>query len=246
MLSYRIYSVFFLALGCLGLPVGSVAEPVKTVASAFDCRGTPLSGSAGAALVAEVQSVYGRTQTIGARFVQDSYLAALDASERSSGRVWFEKPGRMRWEYESPERQLFVVRDETVWLYQPEANQVMIDRFRDVLISELPVSFLMGLGSLSTDFSVRRACPTDGGGAVLELSPRSGGGQSTREGLDSFVLLVNAGRMPVGAKVVDVGGNVTAIRLTEVQPNAPVPSSMFRAEFPPGTDINDQRPKGGA
>jgi outer membrane lipoprotein carrier protein len=245
MASYRIYS-FFLALAAAFQPLGGSAVTGGDTAAAFECRGNPLTPAAGAALLAEVQTTYGRTKTLRARFVQDSYLAALDASERSGGQVWFEKPGKMRWEYESPETQLFVVRDETVWLYQPASNQVLIDRFRDVLISDLPVSFLMGLGSLSTDFTLRKACPTPAGGAVLELAPRAGGAQASSDALAGFVLLVDAGRMPSGAKVVDVGGNITAIRLLEVTPNAAIDSARFNPDFPKGTDINDQRPQPGA
>jgi len=245
MVSCRIYS-FFLALTALVHPLWVDAATGSDTTAAFECRGTPFTPSAGAALLAEVQATYGRTQTLRARFVQDSYLAALDASERSSGQVWFEKPGRMRWEYESPEKQLFVVREETVWLYQPESNQVLIDRFRNVLISDLPVSFLLGLGSLATDFTLRKACSTAAGGAVLDLAPRAGGKQSASDTLAGFVLLVDAGRMPSGANVVDVGGNITAIRLLEVTPNVAIDSARFKVEFPAGTDINDQRPKPGA
>lgn len=36
-----------------------------------------------------------------------------------SGSVYFSKPNRMRWEYESPEKKLFLVDGKNAWLYVP-------------------------------------------------------------------------------------------------------------------------------
>lgn len=210
--------------------------------SAFECRGTELSAGAAAGLLGEVQGAYGKLNSLQAAFVQDSYLAALDVSERSSGTMIFERPGRMRWDYANPETQSFVVRDSTVWFYQPREKQVMIDEFRDVLISDIPVAFLMGLGNLASDFSVSRACPA-GATTVLELAPRESEAQGQLRGL---VLIVDGNRLPIGAKVTDIGGNVTSIRFTARKLNGTIPAKSFVAEVPPGTDVNDQRVRKGA
>src|ERR1700691_2358597 len=36
-----------------------------------------------------------------------------------SGTVYFSRPGRMRWEYRSPEEKLFLVDGTNVWFYVP-------------------------------------------------------------------------------------------------------------------------------
>lgn len=154
----------------------------------------------------------------------------------------YERPGRMRWEYASPESQTFVVSDGSVWFHQPRERQMLVDEFRDVLISDIPVAFLMGLGKLGEDFSVSKACAS-GDTVVLELRPRA---SEQGDQLKGFTLVVDRERLPVGAKVTDVGGNTTAIQLAERSSNQKIPVESFRVEVPPGTDVNDQRVRKGA
>jgi len=228
-----------LCAGLLALSGESVAEQTTDL---FACRGKSLDPAGAAALLREVKAAYGGLQSLSATFVQDSYLAALDVAERSSGEVSFKKPGRMKWEYRSPEPQTFLVRDTTVWFYQPLSKQVLVDEFRDVLISDLPVAFLMGLGSLEKNFSLKRAC-LEGESGILDLQPRGGEGDGELKG---FFLRIDGKRNPIGARVVDVGGNVTTIALTDRKPNQPIEDGAFRADFPAGIDVNDQRVKKGA
>jgi outer membrane lipoprotein carrier protein len=195
----------------------------------------------------KVQNAYSGVQSLKAGFTQESYLASLESSETSSGSVWFSKPGKMKWNYAEPEIQTFLVKDSTLWLYQKEENQVLIDEFRKVLISDLPVSFLMGLGNLKSDFSVISACQNTEG-LVFNLVPsksKDAGAKKGDEGLKGFRLLVNPNtNLPKGAMVTDVGGNVTAITLSALEANPKVNDSIFAADFPKSADINDRRVKG--
>jgi len=240
--------VFTYLIGPMGwfvriLGVATVLTTAVAVAEqrAFDCSGKTLSPEAGVELTARVQGEYGRITSLRAKFHQDSFLAALEAGEQSTGSLWFRRPGLMKWVYEQPEAQTFVVRDHTVWLYQPEAKQVLIDEFRDLLISDLPIAFLMGIGNLRDDFTLVRACEGSEG-TVLELTARQ---QQQDEDLRGFKLLIDRTRAaPIGARVVDVGGNVTAILFREVEWNVGMEDAAFATVFPPGTDINDQRRQG--
>lgn len=172
-------------------------------------------------------------------FAQDSFVAALEISELSTGKVLFSKPGKMKWSYASPEEQVFLVRDQTLWFYQKRENQLLIDDFKNVLISDLPVAFLMGLGNLKNDFNVLRACRgTDG--TIFELSAKSDKNDRAKE-LKSFELLVGEGGLPHGARIRDAGGNSTAIVFTDVVANPVIPDAAFSPDFPKGGDINDRR-----
>ena len=37
--------------------------------------------------------------------------------------MWLKKPGRMRWDYEKPEKKLMVSDGSTLWVYEPEDEQ---------------------------------------------------------------------------------------------------------------------------
>lgn len=217
--------------------------PAYAQGVAFLCRDdTSLDKKRTAEVVDKTQAAYGRLKSLKARFSQEAYLSSMDISELSTGEVWFVKPGRMKWHYRDPEEQIFVVRDENVWLYQVSEKQVVIDQFSRILISDLPVAFLMGIGDLKKDFEVLKACENkDDGSYLLELRPKKE--MQEKDGqLKSFMLVVDrAGFIPKGARVSDIGSNINTILFAEIHENPEIEESEFKTDFPSGTDINDRR-----
>jgi outer membrane lipoprotein carrier protein len=209
---------------------------------AFKCSqaSEQLSREQGNAILAKVQEGYSKIESLQGGFVQESYVAALDEGEESSGAMVFAKPGKMRWSYKAPRAQEVVIRDEELWMYQPDKGQVMIDSVGKVLMSALPVSFLMGLGNLTQDFELVSAC-NGKEGPILSLVPMDKTGRE--EALEGFVLLVDRDKnLPKGAKINSVGGNVTAILFENQQVNkSSVDSGRFVLEYPKGVDILDRR-----
>jgi len=225
--------------------------PACAQVSSFSCeKGRPLSTSDASQLVQAVQSSYSKVSASNGKFTQESYLAALDTSEVSSGEMWFQKPGKMRWSYKEPRAQEVVVSDNTMWVYQVEKRQVMVDSIQAALLSDLPIAFLMGLGDLARDFEVKGGCRTPKG-VVLSLiprpkSPESGGSSGTdpaEGGLSGFDLLVDEGAaLPKGAMVTALGGNVTAIVFEKLKSDGITPpAGTFVLEYPNGVDIVDRR-----
>src|SRR5712692_1431414 len=53
------------------------------------------------------------------RYSENGRLVRVEA-----GRAYFRKPGKMRWEYESPENNLFLVDGKTAWFYVPADHTV--------------------------------------------------------------------------------------------------------------------------
>lgn len=60
-----------------------------------------------------------------AQFSQASTLAALEITEKASGKAWFSHPGKMRWLYLSPDRHEIITNGKDLWIFRPEENQVM-------------------------------------------------------------------------------------------------------------------------
>ena len=58
-------------------------------------------------------------------FYQISKLAALDITEKASGKAFFSHPGKMRWEYLEPEQHEIITNGKSLWIYRPEEKQVM-------------------------------------------------------------------------------------------------------------------------
>ncbi|MBX7136710.1 MAG: outer membrane lipoprotein carrier protein LolA [Oligoflexia bacterium] len=227
----RPFTLLFLLL--LSVPVAAQGP-----ARSFECKeGAGLSAIEGSGLLQKVQSTYSAVQALRADFIQSSYLESLDVTEVSSGQVFFQKPGLMKWVYREPAEQVFLIKADTLWFYQAEERQVLIDNFRQVLISDLPVAFLMGIGDLSRDFSLDSACRSEDG-IVLSLRSK----QAAQSELKSFRLLVDPRtNLPAGASISDVGNNVTTIVLNATQLQDKLDTKLFVPDFGSGLDIIDRR-----
>ena len=90
-----------------------------------------------------------------------------------SGTVFVKKPGKMRWDYTTPEKKLFVSDGQTMFLYFPNEKQVMKNAVPAEDQATSAVLFLMGKGDITRDFNVRWA---DGGTDTtyrLRLDPKT-------------------------------------------------------------------------
>jgi len=63
------------------------------------------------------------------------------------------KPGKMRWEYNAPEKKLFVSDGVKIYSYVPEDKQVIVSDVPSGDRLTTPVLFLAGTGNLARDFN---------------------------------------------------------------------------------------------
>lgn len=187
-------------------------------------------------LLKSVENRYGEISDVAANFVQRSFFLGLSRTVKSRGTVYFKRPGMMDWSYEEPEKQRFVGDGTFLWFFQPALNQVTVTDFKSSFSSDLPVSFLIGVGSIREQFSLRSACRN---GEEIELKLES---KKPDPNLDDFTLwLRSSDYTPIGANVVDVSGNETQINMHEIIINSNLPEERFKFEIPAGVDIIDQR-----
>jgi outer membrane lipoprotein carrier protein len=60
-----------------------------------------------------------------AKFDQTSTLRAVQITDTASGKAYFQYPGNMRWEYETPDKQYIITNNDFLWIYSPADNQLM-------------------------------------------------------------------------------------------------------------------------
>ena len=220
-------------LAAAGVP--NIVFAVDSPTSSFVCT-KPLALEQAQSAAKKTEQDYRSLTTLTAQFVQVSYFAGLEKQERSQGKLRFLKPGRMDWDYAAPEPQRFVSDGDTLWYYQPAMNQVTLANFREAFSSDLPVSFLLGIGSLSKAFDVKSGCVTSRG-TLLTLTPKE-----SDPSLADFKLLISAKDFrPVGAKIADVGGNETTIELFEIENTQNLVPASFHFDVPRGVDVIDKR-----
>ena len=107
-----------------------------------------------------------------ANFSQTSSIKAMEITDSASGRAFFKRSGKMRWEYETPDRQIIITDGKTLWVFRPEDNQVMIGKAPSFFEGGKGFSFLSDMKVIREKFSMTLEKETDDGFFVLKLLPR--------------------------------------------------------------------------
>lgn len=186
------------------------------------------------AIVDAIQKQYDATKTFKARFVQKSYLRILGQTQRAEGIVFIKKPGKMRWEYNAPDRQILVSNDQALWLYLPDEQQVTKMKAQSIYSSNTPALFLAGRGQLTESFSIKKVTEKDGL-YIADLIPRN-----KAQNLAKMVLLVDKNNFQiVGSRVYDNLGNKTEMLFSDIQTNPHLEEKTFQFEVPKGVELID-------
>ena len=165
------------------------------------------------------------------QFAQQVFDAKGKLKESSSGKVALSAPRLFRWEYVKPYPQLIVADGKTVWVYDPDLQQVT-RRPQGVEEQNSPLSALIDPGKLDAQFVVKE----DGTSAGLDwlvLAPKGNAGdasfRSARLGFADNAL--------TKMQVVDALGQRTEINFSGWKRNPAFPASTFRYTPPKGVDV---------
>lgn len=186
-------------------------------------------------VVNRVQARYEKTGDFSANFQQTSTLASLKKEQSAAGKVYIQKPGKMRWEYQSPEKQLIVSDGETVWVYNPGLGQVIENPLSNAYDSKTPALFLAGVGNLKKDFDIRfspRQTDPQKGNYLLELMPKD-----PQLYLSKLEILINRDDYAVERSTAyDPQGNVITLQFSNIQTNVGLSTSIFQFKAPKGVE----------
>ena len=176
-----------------------------------------------------LQRHYRETRSFSAKFFEE--ISAVGAPKRTrTGTVYFLKPGRMRWEFDEPSKELIVSDGAQLYNYDPELNQVVEAPLAQALRSPGATEFLLGAGDVGKDFNASLLDAAGTGLTNLKLVPKSEG-NTVELGLDPDNYDVET------IRVTDKLGNVTSLKFTDIVNNTPVSDSLFKFAVPPGADI---------
>jgi outer membrane lipoprotein carrier protein len=215
----------------------------------------PTSGaSADAKAVARaLESRYAHARTLKAAFFE-RYSDGNGAAQSEAGTVYFSRPGRMRWDYESPEQKLFLVDGTNVWFYVPADRTASRAKMKESSDWRTPIALLAGKADLSrlcgtieivdpTSASANRlqARPTGQGNVILRCTPRKPSSEGDDATAFRDVLLETDPESHLVRVIIHEAGNVeTEFRFGNWQENIPIPESQFHFQPPPGVTIVDE------
>jgi outer membrane lipoprotein carrier protein len=204
-----------------------------------------------------IEAHYHRAVTLKARFFE-KYSDGNGGVSAESGTVYFSKPGRMRWEYESPEEKLFIVDGANVWFYIPAdrtASRAKIGASSDW---RTPLAFLTG----KSDFD--RLCrsmqivdaanagkgsfddrPANSGDTLLRCAPRASSDDPEQQ-ISEVLLEADSEDRLVRVVIRQPGKLETEFRFGGWEENLPISETKFHFVPPPGVAIVDESTLAGA
>jgi outer membrane lipoprotein carrier protein len=176
-----------------------------------------------------VEDYFSGLQTFQAEFSQTVVDASGEQVQNSRGTVWIQRPGRFRWDYRTPYRQLIVADGKQLWTWDEDLEQATVKPVGEAL-STTPAMLLSGFRPLS-EVMTWREIESQGDYSWFQLDPRQTDAavQQVEIGFEKDQLTL--------IEVIDGFGNQTRIRFSDIVRNQPVDADRFRIELPPGTDI---------
>lgn len=154
------------------------------------------------------------------------------APKVSTGRFVFERPGRFRFDYRKPYAQTIVADGTTLWLYDPDLNQVT-ERPQAQALGSTPAALLTStpdLAALGKDFTLSEEPDADGLHWVLARPKAQDGAlASVRIGLD--------GNQLARLDITDHFGQRSQLQFSGLRLNPPLAPETFRFTPPQGADV---------
>jgi outer membrane lipoprotein carrier protein len=95
-----------------------------------------------------MEARYRSAKTLQATFLQ-RYLENGAVLRSEAGTAYFRRPGKMRWEYERPEKDLFLVDGKTAWFYVPADHTVTRAAAKQSEDLRTPLALLAGRMKIS-------------------------------------------------------------------------------------------------
>lgn len=185
-----------------------------------------------AAILDKLQQRINTTPDFVADFQQENQVKALNRTLKARGKVYFKRPGRMLWRYEEPKGQFVLADGKHLYLYNPEESQVLKTPLQNAFRSDIPLSFLLGIGNLKRDFQAALR-GTEKGQYAVQLTPRGDPGA-----VGELLLGVDAQSYDIlWVRIVDGVGNVNRVRFSNLQRGVGLQDSLFRPQLPAGAEV---------
>jgi outer membrane lipoprotein carrier protein len=184
-------------------------------------------------VAAALQKKYDAIRDFTADFVHESEGGLLRKKQTERGVVQVKKPGKMRWDYKSPETKVFVSDGRRIYLHVPADNQVIISPVPDQDQATTAVLFLVGKGNLTRDFTVSYV---DGGGPdtyALRLQPKL-----PERDYDWLQLVVDRRTLQIRTlSAADSQGGRSTFHFANFKENTGLSDKTFTFKIPRGADV---------
>jgi outer membrane lipoprotein carrier protein len=182
-------------------------------------------------VAAAVDDYYNHLKSLKAAFTEVYQGQGMSRTE--SGTLWLKKPGRMRWEYHVPREKLFLIDSDHAYFYVTGEQQARKTPLRNLDDIRSPLRYLLGKTKLEKELEALSLAPDrtplQAGDVVLRGVPKA-----MKDRISSVDLEISPAHEIHRIVIHGVDDTVTDFRFSELEPNVPVQSSLFRFTPPPG------------
>jgi outer membrane lipoprotein carrier protein len=148
--------------------------------------------------------------SLSARFTQQISDADGFALQNSEGLFQVSQPNRLRWLVETPMPQQIIADGETLWLYDPDLEQVIIQPFNQDIAATPAILFSGDLDQLDAAYFVTQLAE-----GRFELKPGN----------------------PTAIALTDSLGQTTTIQFSQLELNPVLSGDQFIFQIPDGVDV---------
>ena len=167
--------------------------------------------------------------TLQAKFEQ----SVLDTENATTGQMHglflLDRPGRFRWDYVVPQKQIILADGRDVWIIEEDLKQVT-RHYQKWALKGTPAAFLAMEAEVEDDFEIIEIGERMGL-QWLELIPRDPESDLNR------VLLAFQGKQLLKMELNDKFGQISRFRFFEVQRNVPIDPQLFVYEGEDDWDV---------
>lgn len=199
------------------------------------CPGAGADGNVSADLeniIARVETRYAAGGFSGT-FKQVSTLKAMQITDNAFGKIFVKRPGKMRWVYERPEKQVIISDGVSLWIYRPDDYQVMVGKAPEFFGKGRGAAFLSDMKQIRSQFSIFLEAPDSNGDYVLKLIPIE-----KNFDLSRIYLTISKTGFEI-TRIITYNGydDETRIDLTDVEFVQSMDDALFHFDIPEGIDI---------
>ncbi len=164
-------------------------------------------------------------------FTQISTLKAINVVDKAYGKAFFRYPGRMRWEYQSPEKNEIITDGDNLWIYRPGEKQVVKGKSKNFFITGSGGAFLSDI-SMMRKFYRLSIEKTDDSFIDLLMIPKK-----KIPDVASIRIRISRDNYEINRIITtNIYGDTTELQFNDIK-FTKLDDSLFEFIIPPGTDI---------
>lgn len=224
----RLHRLVLLLILCLLILTATTIPHVLAFHSASDLE----------QLISRIEARYGSMRGLAAEFEQ-SYSGPGVRDKHERGRLFLQRPRRMRWEYEPKPGKLFIVNDREVWFYSQADREATRTSTANISDSRFPFLFLLGQKNLRSQFREIAFASQDAGALgnirTLRLVPKR-----SDTGIREIFLEVTKEGQISRVRHVDETNAISEFVLLNVNENYMAPAEAFEFRPPSGVKVRRQ------